>query len=137
MASLLLGFEINAQGNFDTKRAEIQKHKIEFIITKLQLTEEEQKTFLPVFSEFEQKKHEIIKRKHQIFREFEENSLNLGQDQIIKMTNEIAELNNSESKLFVEYNTKFNQVLPPMKVMLLYINEHEFKKELIRKMNHK
>lgn len=134
---LIFGSQLKAQDDFSTKRAEIQKQKIEFIKTKLQLTEDEQSAFFPVFNEFEEKKHEIIKRKHQIFRNFEKNSMNLSHDEITKMTNEITELNISESKLFAEYNTKFNQVLPPMKVMLLYINEHEFKKELIRKMNQK
>ena len=118
-------------------REEIQKRKIEFIKKKLQLTAEEEKAFLPIVNEFEKKRGDIIKKKHIVFRDFNKNSLNLSEKDLSNMTNNLMSLNLEEAKLCSEYNTKFKEVLPPMKVMLLYISEHEFKKNLIRKMKNK
>ena len=38
------------------------------------------------------------------------------------------------AKLSQTYHAKFKEVLPAMKVILLYKSEHEFKKDLIHKM---
>jgi len=118
-------------------REEIQKRKIEFIKKNLQLTAEEEKAFLPIYNEFEKKRGDIIKKKHQVFRNFNKNSLNLSEKDLSDLTDELARLNTKEATLFSEYNKKFKEVLSPMKVMLLYINEHEFKKNLLRKLKNK
>lgn len=114
--------------------AEIQKKKIEFIKKRLQLTPVEEKKFIPVYQEYERKRGDIIKSRHEIFRSFNQNSLNLSLDDAQKMTDELVVLSTKEAKLFEEYNTKFKSILPPIKIMLLYISEHEFKKELLKKM---
>jgi hypothetical protein len=119
----------------DGGRDEIHRRKMEFIKAKLQLTAEEEKNFMPVYTEFETKRESIMKGRHEIFRKFNQNSLNLSQEEIQKMTSDLVGYSMQEAKIMEEYDAKFKTVLSPMKVMMLYISEHEFKKNLIKNMN--
>jgi hypothetical protein len=76
-----------------------------------------------------------MKGRHEIFRKFNQNSLNLSQEEIQKMTSDLVGYSMQEAKIMEEYDAKFKTVLSPMKVMMLYISEHEFKKNLIKNMN--
>jgi len=124
-------------GNPHGKREEIKKMQIEFIITELQLTEKEKKEFIPIYKEFSDKKEILFQKKRKNMQNFRQNGLNMTDDELTKLADLFVDIDVQIAQLGKTYNEKFKQVLPPLKIILLHKAEHEFKKELIRKIKHK
>ncbi len=116
------------------RRAQIKKMKLEYIKEKLQLTDEEEQKFISVYTEFENKQEAIHDKKREIMWNFKRNNLNLSEDELIKLSDDFVAQDVALAKLREEYHKKFKAVLPPVKVILLYRSEHEFKRDLIHKM---
>ena len=112
----------------------IQAKKIEFIKEELQLTEKEEADFVPLYNEMTAKKRAIHKKRRKIMKNFKKNSLNLSNEDMIKMSDDFILLEDEMHKISQEYHIKFKEVLPPVKVLMLYRSEYEFKRHLLKKM---
>ncbi|MCF6366477.1 MAG: hypothetical protein L3J35_09790 [Bacteroidales bacterium] len=137
---LLLTFfsvQFFAQAGHFQKREEIKKKQIEFISTELQLTEKEKKEFIPIYKEFSDKKEALFQKKRSNMRNFHHNGLNMSNDELTKLADFFVDIDIQLAELGKKYNDKFKKVLPPMKIILLHKAEHEFKRELIKKIKHK
>lgn len=119
-----------SETGFQTKKEKIETQKVAFVTTKLNLTTEESKTFWPVYNEYETKKETIRKTFKSTYKTVSTDSLTEAQakERItaeLKMEQDLLDLK-------VEYNTKFQAVLPAAKVLKLYKSEQEFKKVLLK-----
>jgi hypothetical protein len=122
---------ITAQGKHKHKEM-MQERKIEFIKKELQLTKTEEEKIIPLLNEFE-KKEEALHRKYKaLFYKFEQNHLNLSESEIQSMNKKMAEIFEQEASLKTEYHEKYQAILPPVKVFLLYKARHDFKRMLIK-----
>ncbi|MFW5830937.1 MAG: hypothetical protein ACOCVA_01715 [Prolixibacteraceae bacterium] len=115
------------------KREKWRAEKIAFITDKVNLTPEEAQAFWPVYNELEQKRWEAQSTRRNLERKVREAEESLSEKEIIKLTREFAGSLENESELYVKYNEKFLEVLPPYKVLKLYKAENEFKMYMIRK----
>lgn len=112
---------------------QIEAQKVAYITTQLDLTPEESEAFWPIYNEYSEKMEAIRKNRMQMMS---------GQVSIDQLSEEEAkELmekrfadREKELKLEREYHAKFLSVLPPQKVAKLYKAEHDFKRELLRKL---
>ncbi|MFH0865233.1 MAG: hypothetical protein V1904_03505 [Bacteroidota bacterium] len=116
--------------SFEKKKEKIEAQKVAFITTKLNLTTEESKNFWPVYNEYETKKEAIRKEFKSTYKLVAQDSLTETQakERItaeLKMEQDILDLK-------LEYNTKFQTVLPATKVLKLKKAELEFKKVLLK-----
>jgi hypothetical protein len=116
------------------KREQIQAEKLQFIEEKLQLTDEEKTLFLPVFKEFDTKRENLHQERHKIFRNYKKNGLNMSEAEILKTADQLVEIDIQTAALEKQYLEKYKKLLPPVKILLLFQSEYEFKKELLRKM---
>ncbi len=119
------------------KRKEIKEMQLQFIKNKLQLTDKENKEFIPAYKSYTEKKEKLYTEKHKMMRNFKQNSLNMSNNELLQLTDKFVNIDLKLAQLDKQYNEEFKKVLPPIKIILLYQAENEFKRELLRKMHHK
>ena len=113
-----------SQGN------KIDQTKIGFITQRLNLTSAEAEKFWPIYNEFRNKSKELKKGRRNDFQDMQSGE-NISDKELETL---LSELLQSEQKLLdlrKEYVSKFKQVLPIKKVVLLLQAEREFNKEMI------
>ena len=138
LTSFLLTFAfiaVNAQDNgrpASEMYEKIKAQKISFFTEKLSLTPSEAQVFWPVYNEFEKKRFEIQRQKHDFERKPRDKYDQLSDGEIEKLTGNYIESFEKEAMLLKEYNKQFLKILPKKKVLLLYRTENEFRGHLIR-----
>jgi len=119
------------------KRKEIKEMQLKYIINKLQLTDKEKNEFVPIYKNFTVEREKFFTEKHKTMRNFKQNSLNMSDQDLLNLADKFVNIDLQLAQLDKQYNEKFKKVLPPIKIILLYQAENEFKRELIKKMHHK
>ncbi|MCD6555868.1 MAG: hypothetical protein DRI94_05810 [Bacteroidetes bacterium] len=119
------------------KRKEIKEMQLKYIINKLQLTNKEKNEFVPIYKNFTAEREKFFTEKHKTMRNFKQNSLNMSDQDLLNLADKFVNIDLQLAQLDKQYNEKFKKVLPPIKIILLYQAENEFKRELIKKMHHK
>jgi len=110
----------------------IKAEKISFFTSKLDLTSSEAQTFWPVYNDFDKKRFEIQKQKHEFERMSDEEFSKLAETEVEKMTINYIGSFEKEALLLKEYNKQFLKILPKKKVLMIYRTENEFRSHLIR-----
>lgn len=106
--------------------------KIAYLTDAINLTPAEAEKFWPVYNEFDQKMFDLIKGKRELEKKLEEKIEDLSEEQYVELAKKIATFHKNEGHLFMEYNEKFLKILPPRKVVELYVAEMNFKGFLLR-----
>ncbi len=140
--SLLIIFLISGHlfaqpGMNEKKRKEIKEMQLNYVINKLQLTDKENTEFVPIYKKFSTEREKLFSEKHKTMRNFKQNSLNMSDQDLLNLADKFVNIDLQLAQLDKQYNEKFKKVLPPIKIILLYQAENEFKRELIKKMHHK
>jgi Skp family chaperone for outer membrane proteins len=130
LSLMLLPLQTSAQ---ERSADRIKAIKVAYITERLSLTPEEAEVFWPVYNEFENRKMEINHSKREIGEKFSKNQESLSDAEINKMLDEGNKLNKEEADLIIQFDKKFREILPPAKVMKLYIAEVQFRNYLINK----
>ncbi|UTW65799.1 hypothetical protein KFE94_14215 [bacterium SCSIO 12643] len=119
-------------GPHGEKKEKIMAMKVEFITSKLDLTVEEAQKFWPVYNEFVAKMDALEQKRRQMRRQ------NRGKELTDAEINKLIEFNfDIEQEILDlkrEYDKKFKQVIPVQKVGKLYQAEHEFKREILKRL---
>jgi len=110
----------------------IKAEKISFFTEKLSLTPSEAQAFWPVYNEFEKKRFEIQRQKHEFESMPDEKVANLSDSEVEKMMNNYIGSFEKEAMLLKEYSKQFLKVLPKKKVLMMYRTENHFRGHLIR-----
>ncbi len=137
--SFLLLFSANTfagdnpkKDNFDYKK--FKAEKIAFFTDAMDLTPEEAAVFWPVYNEYEKEKWELSKERRQFERDLDDNDLEkLSEKECIELTRKFSSFPQEDADLNKKYNEKFLKVLPPQKVVKLYITEMDFRHHMLRK----
>lgn len=118
-------------------KEKVKAMKVGYITEKLNLSTKEAQQFWPIYNEFDAKMEEI----HQTMRKMrnKEGGINEMTDaEVEKMINAHDELRQKELNIHKEYHAKFKAVLPIKKVAKLYKADHDFKRDLLKRIkNHK
>lgn len=113
------------------REEKIDRLKIAFITTELDLTSEEAEKFWPVYNEMEGKIKELKKANRKIEKEVRDNYETLTDaDAKTKMAT-IFENDEKETKLRKEYAEKFSRIIGEKRSLKLLSLEHEFRRELL------
>ncbi len=114
------------------KREKIEAMKVAFLTNKLDLTTEEAQKFWPVYNKFSDEM-EKNKRAFRI-RAMEEasNVESMTDAEAEKALNEMLAFRAAEVEVLKKYTAEFKKVLPPQKVVKLFVAEQEFKRELLK-----
>ena len=106
--------------------------KIAYLTDAINLTPSEAEKFWPVYNEFEQKRFVLMKEHHELDNKLRGKIEDMSDDKYIELSRKLSLFPKVEGELFVEYNEKFLKILPPRKVVMLYVAEIEFKNYLLR-----
>ena len=125
------------QGKHKPDKEKVKAMKIAFITEKLALTPEEAQSFWPIYNEYDAKR-EALRKAMRKGRKNKEEATNLSDEEIAKDIAKQFEIRQQELNLDKTYHQKFIQVLPIKKVGRLYRADHDFKRELLKKIkNHR
>jgi len=115
-------------------REKLTEQRIEFIKKKLALTVEEEKKFMPIYTNY-MDEFEALRKENKESENLEKTDLTFKTDEECeKAISEMINAKEKELALIKKYNEEFKKVLPIKKVAMLYKAEHEFKREIIRKL---
>ena len=121
----------------ESKHEKLEAIKIAFITEKLSLTTKEAQNFWPVYNEYSQKIEKLRKTKRSDLGELKINIENSSDKEIEALLSDVFDAKSKEIELQKEYYSKYTKVLPIKKVALLYQSEHQFKKELLKRIKDK
>ena len=133
---ILFSLSVSAQKGDEKsdRREQLQIEKLKFIEDNLQLTAEEKKNFIPIYTEYDKKREDLHRQRHKIFKNYQTNGLNMSDEEILKTADQLVNIDVQSADLEKQYLEKYKKSLPPVKILLLYKSEFEFKKQLLRKM---
>ena len=121
----------------ESKHEKLEAMKIAFITEKLSLTTKEAQSFWPIYNEYSQKIEKLRKTKRSDLGELKINIENSSDKEIEAILSDVFDAKSKEIELQKEYYSKYTKVLPIKKVALLYQSEHQFKKELLKRIKDK
>ena len=133
----LLFIASNLVAQQESKHEKLEAMKIAFITEKLSLTTKEAQSFWPVYNEYSQKIEKLRKTKRSDLGELKINIENSSDKEIEALLSDVFDAKSKEIELQKEYYSKYTKVLPIKKVALLYQSEHQFKKELLKRIKDK
>ena len=130
IAVIVMSCAVFAQhSDLNQQMEELQAKKVEFIKRKVRMTSEEEKAFLPVFNEYEQKKWEISQKKDAWRSIKNEEAADYARINDLLINSELT-----RAKLAKAYHDKFKKILPPQKLFKYYVAERQFKEKMINEM---
>jgi hypothetical protein len=133
-ASILFASNLfSQQGRGRPGYEQVEAEKIAFFTRTLELNSREAREFWPVYDDFQNRRNELIRERHQLSRSFAVNYDNMTAREAGEAADQYINLQVRETDLAVEFHEKFKKVLPPGKVMRFYQAENEFRMQLLRR----
>jgi len=112
----------------------LNNYKIGFYTKKLNLTSGEAEKFWPVYNDYQSQKNLIQLEKLKLNRNFNQNESSLSDNQLVEMGDKYVDCLVQESNLAVVFHKKLKEVLPPVKVILYYQAENQYKIQLLNEL---
>jgi hypothetical protein len=106
--------------------------KIAYLTDAISLTPAEAEKFWPVYNEFDQKRFQLMQDRHSLEDKLEQKIEDMSDEKYIELSKKMSSFQKTEGDLFIEYNDKFLKILPPKKVVQLYVAERSFRGFLLR-----
>jgi Spy/CpxP family protein refolding chaperone len=132
---LIIASSLWGQGNMMMRNPRIRKmieqERIPYFTKELNLTPEEAKQFWPLYDEYQEKLHALMKKDRTLGNSIMSDESTLSDNQ--KIYQEVIAIIDQKAALKKEYLEKFKTVLPLQKVNKLMYIEHGFRMYLIRK----
>ncbi|HPC97444.1 MAG TPA: hypothetical protein P5257_00660 [Bacteroidales bacterium] len=112
----------------------LNAYKVAFFTKRLNLTTQEAQRFWPVYNELQDMKLAVQQERAKIFREINQNELNMSEKELISAGDRLIELDLKEAELNASYHKKFREVLSPLKVVRLYQAENQYRLQLLNEL---
>jgi hypothetical protein len=112
----------------------LNNYKIGFFTKKLNLTSGEAEKFWPVYNEYQGQKNLIQVEKMKLNRNFNQNESSLTDKQMEDMGDKYVDCLVQETNLAVAFHKKLKEVLAPVKIILYYQAENQYKAQLLNEL---
>lgn len=129
----VLSTSSKAQDDYPRGREKIRAAKVGLITNRLNLSEEQAKTFWIVYGEFDKKRSEIRKNVRQMTTE--SRNITTSDDKILSDLKEVLSLKQKEVDLEKEYLSKFLKSINVRQLSELFKTEQLFNQMLVKKLN--
>ena len=129
----VLSTSSKAQDDYPRGREKIRAAKVGMITNRLNLSEEQAKTFWIVYGEFDKKRSEIRKNVRQMTTE--SRNITTSDDKILSDLKEVLSLKQKEVDLEKEYLSKFLKSINVRQLSELFKTEQLFNQMLVKKLN--
>lgn len=120
------------QSNRNQRLDDLRAKKIEFIKHRVNMTDEEEKAFWPLYNELEQKKWEIGMQREQLRNAKKDGNVDYAKLNDLLIYSEVA-----RAKVVRSYHEQFKKILPPEKLFRYYLAEREFKEKMLNEIKRK
>ena len=132
---ITIAFSINtkAQDDIPSGKEKIRAAKVGLITNRLNLSEEQAKTFWIVYDEFDKKRREIRKSIQQMTAE--SRNITTSDDKVLSDLKELLNLKQREVDLEKDYLSKFLKTINVRQLSELYKTEQLFNQMLVKKLN--
>ncbi len=124
---------LKAQDDYPRGKEKIRAAKVGLITNRLNLSEEQAKTFWVVYDEFDKKRTEIRKSVRQMTAE--SRNITASDDKILADIKEVLSLKQKEVDLEKEYLSKFLKTINVRQLSELFKTEQLFNQMLVKKLN--
>jgi hypothetical protein len=131
---IILMFPVIRSSAQNTNLEKLNNYKIGFFTKKLNLTSEEAEKFWPVYNDYQGQRNLIQREKLKLNRNFNQNESSLSDNQLEEMGDKYVDCLVQESNLAVVFHKKLKEVLPPVKVILYYQAENQYKVQLLNEL---
>jgi Spy/CpxP family protein refolding chaperone len=111
--------------------------QIGFLTHKLQLTSAEAQRFWPVYEAYQAELRQVSREPLRELRQVVENEVKwaaLSEKEAEELMRKHAQVQNERERIRRTYHSKFLEVLPAKKVLLLYVAEVQFKEAMLDKL---
>ena len=124
-----------SQEQREKRKAKMKEMKKAFIKTELDLTEEEEKVFWPIYDEYENKRDALRKEHRSLRKQFKGKSLDeLSEAEAEDMLTKEMEFREKRLALDKDFEQELKSNLSAKKIILLHKAERKFKKQLLDRM---
>jgi len=124
---------IQAQDDYPRGKEKIRAAKVGLITNRLNLSEEQAKTFWVVYKEFDKNRSEIRKNIRQMTAE--SRNITASDDKILSDLKEVLSLKQKEVDVEKEYMPKFLKTISIRQLSELFKTEQLFNQMLVKKLN--
>lgn len=107
--------------------------KIAYFTENLELTPEEAEKFWPLYNEYDSKKHELRRENRTNSRLFSQQAEQLSDQEVEEIMDRMIENRKKDLQLDIEFHDNLKTILPPKKIMKLYITEIRFREYMLKK----
>ena len=124
-----------SQEQREKRKAKMKEMKKSFIKTELELTEEEEEVFWPIFDEYENKRDALRKEHRSLRKQFKGKSLDeLREAEAEEMLAKEMAFREKRLALDKDFEQELKTSLSAKKIILLHKAERKFKKKLLDRM---
>ena len=110
----------------------IKSLKVAYITEKLSLDSKEAQEFWPIYNEYEEKRHALIRKEHSQIKDKLESSDDLSEEESKKLLTLKISIEEDEEELDKAFLIKVSKVTSAKKALLLLKAEEDFKRDLIK-----
>jgi hypothetical protein len=114
----------------------IKSLKVAYITEKLSLDSKEAQEFWPIYNEYEEKRHELMRKEHSQIKDKLENSDDLTEKEAKKLLTLKISIEEDEEELDKAFLLEVSKVTSAKKALLLLKAEEDFKRDLIKQYRH-
>ena len=115
-------------------RERIKAMKVAYVTERIELTAGEAEKFWPVYNEYEKRKIDILHEIRGLRKYYDDHQESIKDEELVKLLDKFIKLQQEDAELLTSYHKKFLEILPPDKVMKLYIAEVQFKNYLLKRL---
>lgn len=130
--TMFLGISGDMLAQKQDKIDKIDAEKVAFFNRELALTQAESDKFWPVYNDFSNRKDKINRDRKVLFQYISENKDYMTDAEVQESLAKFLSFQVQESTLIETFNKKFLEILPPKKVMMIYITENQFKVYILK-----
>ncbi|MCB8999260.1 MAG: hypothetical protein H6540_04220 [Bacteroidales bacterium] len=110
----------------------LQAEKIAFFTEELSLTKTEAEKFWPVYNDYSNRRDKINQDRKALYQYIDKNSSFMSEQEVKDALAKFILYQKQETELLETFNRKFLEILPPAKVMKIYVTENKFKVYILR-----
>lgn len=118
----------------NTNLEKLNNYKIGFFSKKLNLTSEEAEKFWPAYNDYQGQRTLLQQEKMKMNRNFNQSESSLSDSQLEEMGDKIVDCIVRESTLAVAFHKKIKEFLSPVKVIMYYHAENQYKAQLLNEL---
>jgi len=115
-------------------RERLEAYRIGFFTRKLNLTPGEAEKFWPAYNEYQKKRNNLQIERRDIIRTFNQNSGTLSDTELTSMGDKLNTTFSDESSLSAKFHIQLKQALPPVKVIMFYQAENQYRALLLNQL---